>query len=77
MTGAHAEQHGAPAPVHDRRIPGSRANIDHIAVAATGVWVIDTKNATGALPADRAAALAGALAERFAIAWQPASNQNG
>ena len=29
--------------LHDRRIPGSRANIDHIAVAPTGVWVIDTK----------------------------------
>jgi hypothetical protein len=31
------------AVLHDRRVPGSRANIDHIAVAATGVWVIDTK----------------------------------
>ena len=31
------------AVLHDRRIPGSRANIDHIAVAPTGVWVIDTK----------------------------------
>ena len=29
--------------LHDRRIPGSVANIDHIAVAPTGVWVIDTK----------------------------------
>src|ERR1700709_487015 len=28
--------------LHDRRIPGSRANIDHIGIAATGVWVIDT-----------------------------------
>lgn len=35
------------AILHDRRIPGSRANIDHIAVAATGVWVIDTKRYTG------------------------------
>jgi hypothetical protein len=33
--------------LHDRRIPGSRANIDHIAVTATGVWVIDTKRYTG------------------------------
>jgi hypothetical protein len=33
--------------LHDRRIPGSRANIDHIAVAATGVWVIDTKRYKG------------------------------
>lgn len=29
--------------LHDRRIPGSRANIDHIAVTPTGVWVIDPK----------------------------------
>jgi hypothetical protein len=33
--------------LHDRRIPGSRANIDHIAVAATGVYVIDPKRYTG------------------------------
>ena len=29
--------------LHDRTIPRSRANIDHIAVAATGVYVIDAK----------------------------------
>jgi hypothetical protein len=33
--------------LHDRRIPGSRANIDHIAIAASGVWVIDTKRYRG------------------------------
>ena len=33
--------------LHDRRIPGSRANIDHIAVTSGGVWVIDAKNYTG------------------------------
>jgi hypothetical protein len=35
--------------LHDRRIPGSRANIDHIAVAPTGVWVIDAKRYKGKL----------------------------
>lgn len=35
--------------LHDRRIPGSRANIDQIAVAPTGVWVIDTKRYNGKL----------------------------
>ena len=30
--------------VHDRRVPGSDANIDHIAVAPSGVYVIDAKN---------------------------------
>ncbi|WIE54801.1 nuclease-related domain-containing protein [Curtobacterium sp. MCBD17_003] len=29
--------------LHDRRIPRSRANIDHIAVTRSGVWVIDAK----------------------------------
>ncbi|GHF08559.1 nuclease-related domain-containing protein [Pseudolysinimonas yzui] len=33
--------------VHDRRVPGSDANIDHIAVAASGVYVIDAKNYSG------------------------------
>src|SRR5690606_36481935 len=27
--------------LHDRRIPGSRANIDHLVVTPSGVWVID------------------------------------
>ena len=29
--------------LHDRRIPGTKANIDHIAIGPTGVWVIDAK----------------------------------
>jgi hypothetical protein len=34
--------------LHDRRIPGSRANVDHIAIARDcGVWAIDAKNYTG------------------------------
>ena len=33
--------------LHDRRIPGSRANIDHLVVSAAGVHVIDAKNYTG------------------------------
>jgi hypothetical protein len=33
--------------LHDRRIPGSRANIDHVAVGPSGVWVIDAKRYTG------------------------------
>ncbi|MCR6647279.1 MAG: NERD domain-containing protein [Cellulomonas sp.] len=33
--------------LHDRRIPRTKANIDHIAVSATGVWVIDAKRYTG------------------------------
>jgi hypothetical protein len=33
--------------LHDRRIPKSRANIDHIAVTRTGVYVIDAKRYRG------------------------------
>jgi hypothetical protein len=33
--------------LHDRRIPGTKANIDHIAVAPTGVYVIDAKKYKG------------------------------
>jgi hypothetical protein len=33
--------------LHDRRIPGTRANIDHIAVTANGIWVIDAKRYQG------------------------------
>ncbi|HWF15178.1 MAG TPA: nuclease-related domain-containing protein [Acidimicrobiales bacterium] len=35
--------------LHDRRIPGSRANIDHVAIVPSGVWVIDAKHYHGRL----------------------------
>ena len=33
--------------LHDRRLPGSRANLDHLAIAASGVYVIDSKRYSG------------------------------
>ncbi|MEO6414384.1 MAG: nuclease-related domain-containing protein [Pedococcus sp.] len=33
--------------MHDRRIPRSKANIDHIAVTTSGVYVIDAKKYRG------------------------------
>ena len=33
--------------LNDRRVPGTRANVDHIAIATSGVWVIDAKHYTG------------------------------
>jgi hypothetical protein len=39
----HRELPDSALALHDRRIPGSRANIDHIVVAPSGVWVIDAK----------------------------------
>jgi hypothetical protein len=39
--------------LHDRRIPGTRSNIDHIAVARSGVWVIDSKRYKGKVAVSR------------------------
>lgn len=35
--------------IHDRKIPGSPRNIDHIVIGPTGVFVIETKNVAGRL----------------------------
>lgn len=35
------------AVLHDRRIPGTKANIDHIVVTRAGVWVVDAKHYKG------------------------------
>ena len=35
--------------LHDRRLPHSRANIDHLAIVPSGVWVIDAKHYRGRL----------------------------
>ena len=39
--------------LHDRRIPRTRANIDHIVVAPGGIWVVDAKRYKGRRPALR------------------------
>jgi hypothetical protein len=39
--------------LHDRRVPGRRTNIDHIAVSPAGVFVIDTKNVAGKITPTR------------------------
>ena len=41
------ELDGHAVVLHDRQRPGTIANIDHIVIAATGVWVIDAKNWQG------------------------------
>ena len=33
--------------LHDRRIPGSKANIDHIVITTDGIWVVDAKRYKG------------------------------
>lgn len=46
---AHLERMLGDAVVllHDRRVPSTRSNIDHLAIASSGVWVIDAKNYQG------------------------------
>lgn len=39
--------------LHDRRVPRSRANIDHLAITSAGVFVIDPKRYVGQRPALR------------------------
>lgn len=47
--GAHLDELTSVGAVvlHDRRLPGSKANIDHIVVARSGVWIVDTKRCNG------------------------------
>ena len=35
--------------LHDRQIPGSRANIDHVAIGPSGIYVIETKYISGTI----------------------------
>jgi hypothetical protein len=48
-----AKQCGGVRLLHDRRIPGRRANIDHLAIAASGVYVIDAKRYRGKIEVRR------------------------
>ena len=45
--------------LHDLRIPGRRANVDHLVVGPTGVWVVDSKSYRARLRVRRGAAWAG------------------
>ncbi|HEV2643357.1 MAG TPA: nuclease-related domain-containing protein [Candidatus Elarobacter sp.] len=34
-------------PLHDRRIPGSQTGIDHVVIAPSGVWIVDSRLSRG------------------------------
>jgi hypothetical protein len=67
--------------LHDRRLPGSRANLDHLAVGPGGITVVDTKRLAGSVEVrgrgeraqlrvggrDRSKLLEGALRQRAAV----------
>ncbi len=46
-----AELDGVPGlrMLHDRRVPGTRGNIDHIVIGPAGVFVVDAKNYHGSI----------------------------
>jgi hypothetical protein len=33
--------------LHDRRVPGTKGNIDHLVVSSSGIWIVDTKHYKG------------------------------
>lgn len=51
--GAALEQRTTAIVMHDRRMPGGRGNIDHIAIAPSGVYVVDAKDLDGRVAVSR------------------------
>jgi hypothetical protein len=43
----HLQLHERAVVLDDRKVPGTKANIDHIVVAPSGVWVIDARDCGG------------------------------
>jgi hypothetical protein len=43
----HLQLHDRAVVLDDRMVPGTKVSIDHIVVAPSGVWVIDTKDCGG------------------------------
>ena len=61
--------------LHDRRIPRTSANIDHLAVAASGVWIIDAKTHKGRVECrDKAAGLRLTIISTSMAATEPTSS---
>ena len=53
--------------LHDRRVPETRGNIDHIVVASSGVFVIDAKNYGGPIEKRVNRAFSRILSERLFV----------
>jgi hypothetical protein len=47
--------------LHDLAVPGSRANVDHLVIGPTGVWVVDTKAYRARVTARRGRVTAGGV----------------
>jgi hypothetical protein len=53
LTGRPLDELEGYVVLHDRKIPGSKANIDHVAIGPAGVFVVETKNYTGEVTSRR------------------------
>lgn len=62
------------AVLHDRRIPGSRANIDHLVVTTNRIWVIDAKHYKGRPERRAEGGLFRERTERLFVAGRDRSN---
>lgn len=61
--------------LHDRRIPGTRANIDHIAVSSSGIYVIDAKRYVDAkVEVRRSGGLFSPVTERLFVGGRDKTN---
>lgn len=59
------------AVMHDRALPGSRSNIDHLVVGPTGVWLVDSKSYRGGLRAGwRSVRVAGRRLDTGPARWE-------
>jgi hypothetical protein len=58
---------------HDLHVPGSPANIDHLVVGPTGVFVVDSKAYTGTLTAGGDTLWRGRYPIRREVPWPTAS----
>jgi hypothetical protein len=57
--------------LHDRAVPGSRANLDHVVIGPTGVWVVDSKAYRAPLRIRRGRVWAGSRpVPTGAVAWE-------
>ena len=43
----HLQLHDRAVVLDDRKVPGTKVNIDHLVIAPSGVWVIDTRDSVG------------------------------
>lgn len=59
------------AVLHDRRLPGSAANVDHLVVGPGGVWVVDSKAFRARLRAGwRSVRVGDRRLDTSAVAWE-------